>query len=68
MLVILLLHIHLPHTLNFREARGQWIGKRDPQINDQANRPTCVEIQLQLWEHCYFNFLLLSKQLGNIAG
>lgn len=48
MLVILLLHIHLPHILNFQEARGQWIGKSDPQINDQANRPTCVEIQLRL--------------------
>lgn len=68
MLVILLLHIHLPHILNFQEARGQRIGTSDPQINDQANRPTCVEIQLRLKEHCYFNFLLLSKQLGNIAG
>lgn len=48
MLVILLLHIHLPHILNFQEARGQWIGKKDPQINDQANRPTCAEIQLRL--------------------
>lgn len=48
MLVILLLHIHLPHILNFQEARGQWIGKRDPQINDQATRPNFVEIQFRL--------------------